>query len=125
MASEHDNDYDALTDAGEWQDNMDQRTSLGPPPIESEVTKVVANLLEEDPQPSSATTSCSGRWRSSRPATTRVAQAMVDDGATEVGSSDVNHGIMRFWRDYGGGTLATAKWDDFLKDHPSREPEVV
>ena len=133
MASEHDDDYWELIGAVEDEADMVRRTSLGPPPVEAEVTKMVANLLEEDPQAAQrdyelqwkmAQQSARNhpRWAEIRQA---VAQAMVDDGATEVGSSDLNHGIMRFWRDYGGGTLSAAKWDDFLNDHPIREPEAM
>jgi hypothetical protein len=133
MASEYDDDYWELTGAVEDEADMVRRTSTTPPPVEAEVTKMVANLLEEDP--AAAQRDYELQWKMAQQSARQhprwpeirdaVVQAMVADGAAEVGSSDVNHGVMRFWKDYGGGTLSAAKWDDFLKDHPLQEPEAM
>lgn len=47
-----------------------------------------------------------------------ISAAMVDDGAEEVGTSDLSHAVMRYWEQYVGD------WDQFLKDHPLQPGEA-
>ena len=48
-----------------------------------------------------------------------ISQAMVADGAEEVGSSDLNHVLFQYWNQYQGD------WDSFLKDHPVASEEAM
>jgi hypothetical protein len=124
MSSEHDDDY--------WDIDAQRNPDNSEAAIEAAVDGVVADLLEEEPMEDEATArqrEYERQWKLAQTSARQrpdwavirnaVAQAMVADGATEVGSSDVNHGVMRFWKDYGGD------WDAFLKDHPLQEPEAM